>query len=170
MAAGRGLSLGVPSAQDMMALGARLAACCRGGEVIHLRGPLGAGKTTLVRGLLRALGYEGRVKSPTYTLVESYQAAGLMLHHFDLYRLADPEELAYLGLEEFFGADAVCLVEWPERGGSRLPPADLEVCLTPTTPDERNEVGSERAVTFRVHSARGRALIECFKMHRGREE
>jgi len=105
----------------MLALGRRLAGELRGGDVVSLSGPLGAGKTTLVRGLLRGLGFGGRVKSPSYGLVESYQAAGLEIHHLDLYRLGEPEELDFIGLEDLLGPDSVLLVEWPERGAGRLP-------------------------------------------------
>ncbi len=145
--------LDIPSAQAMEALGASLAVCLEGGELVCLRGPLGAGKTTLVRGLLRALGHEGPVKSPTYTLVESYETARLRLHHFDLYRLTDPEELEYLGVRDFFAATAACLVEWPERGAGLLPPADLELAL--------EYEGEGRRVRLHAISARGRRLVKC---------
>ncbi|NQD38953.1 tRNA (adenosine(37)-N6)-threonylcarbamoyltransferase complex ATPase subunit type 1 TsaE [Permianibacter sp. IMCC34836] len=103
-------------------IGALIAPHLRGGEVLTLSGDLGAGKTTLVRGLLRALGHQGAVKSPTYTLVESYRLPAFELHHFDLYRLAEAGELEFLGLDEFLHPGAVCLFEWPERGAGVLPP------------------------------------------------
>lgn len=115
------------SEQEMEAFGARLARALMPGAVISLRGPLGAGKTTLVRGLLRALGWQGSVKSPTYTLVESYAFGDLHLHHFDLYRLTDPAELEFIGLRDFLDGHAICLVEWAERGAGMLPQADLVV-------------------------------------------
>ncbi|MGE5624770.1 MAG: tRNA (adenosine(37)-N6)-threonylcarbamoyltransferase complex ATPase subunit type 1 TsaE [Bacillota bacterium] len=104
--------------------------------VIYLQGDLGAGKTTLVRGLLHALGHQGRVPSPTYTLVEPYELAGRSVRHLDLYRLADPEELAYLGIRDMAG---ILLIEWPEKGAHFLPPADL-VCRLAVSEDGRSLV------------------------------
>lgn len=97
--------------------------------VVHLEGPLGAGKTTLVRGLLRGLGHTGRVRSPTFTLLEPYELAQRAVIHLDLYRLGDPEELAYLGITDLLVPGSLLLVEWPERGGDRLPGADLRLAL-----------------------------------------
>lgn len=111
------------------ALGGRLGACLVAGLVVYLEGELGAGKTTLVRGLLHGLGYPGAVTSPTYTLVEPYAVAGRRLAHFDLYRLADPEELEFLGLRDYLDGETVCLVEWPERGAEVVPPPDLRLTL-----------------------------------------
>ncbi len=104
-----------------------LAADWAAGWVVHLHGDLGTGKTTLVRGILRGLGHAGSVKSPTYTLIEPYEPGGRAVYHLDLYRLGDPEELEYLGLRDLLGAEGLILVEWPERAGTALPPADLEV-------------------------------------------
>jgi len=112
-----------------LALGKSIANGLVPGMLIALHGPLGAGKTTLARGVLRGLGYEGRVKSPTYALVELYELSRLDLYHFDLYRFAQPEELIESGLQEAFDGSNVCIVEWAERAGSLLPVADLEVHL-----------------------------------------
>jgi len=111
----------------MMALGARLARRLEGGQIVALSGDLGAGKTTLVRGMLRGLGYPGRVKSPSYGLVESYNVAGLEIHHLDLYRLGDPEELDFVGIEDLPGPNSILLIEWPERGKGRLPEAAMHI-------------------------------------------
>lgn len=110
---------------------ARLQSFPAHGLHLHLSGPLGAGKTTLVRGMLRALGVHGPVKSPTYTLVEPYRIAALEVYHFDLYRLGDGEELELLGARDYFHAGALCVFEWPERGAGWLPRASLRLELQP---------------------------------------
>jgi tRNA threonylcarbamoyladenosine biosynthesis protein TsaE len=117
------------SAAATEALGARLAGVLAPGCILYLMGDLGAGKTTLARGLLRALGHHGTVKSPTFTLVEPYQPGGWRLFHWDLYRLTDPEELEFLGLRDQLDGETVLLIEWPERGFGELPAPDLEVRL-----------------------------------------
>ena len=123
------LNFMLDSATATERLGARLAEVLKPGGVVYLRGELGAGKTTLARGLLRALGHRGAVKSPTFTLVEPYQLDGWRLFHWDLYRLTDPEELEFLGLRDQLDGEAVLLIEWPERGQGELPAADLDVAL-----------------------------------------
>ncbi|MDE0271284.1 MAG: tRNA (adenosine(37)-N6)-threonylcarbamoyltransferase complex ATPase subunit type 1 TsaE, partial [Gammaproteobacteria bacterium] len=95
--------------------------------IVYLQGGLGAGKTTLVRGILRAMGFVGPVKSPTYTLLEPYEE--LLVFHFDLYRIADSRELDFIGIDDLLAAQAIKLIEWPERGAPRLPPPDLSLSL-----------------------------------------
>ena len=123
------ITLSLPDEAATLALGAALAPVLPGKLAIHLEGDLGAGKTTLVRGLLRALGYVGKVKSPTYTFVELYAISRLDLYHFDFYRFEQPEEYLDAGFDEYFQRKAVCLVEWPGKAGGYLPPADLRLCF-----------------------------------------
>lgn len=114
-------------------LGAVLAEHRPASALIHLCGDLGAGKTTLSRGFIQACGHPGQVKSPTYTLMESYVLDGVTIHHLDLYRLSDPEELEYLGLDELENPNTLVLVEWPERGEGVLPPASLSLQIAHRT-------------------------------------
>jgi len=109
--------------------GRRLAAHLTPPGVIYLTGDLGTGKTTLVRGLLRGLGYTGPVRSPTYTLLEPYELPSLRLYHLDLYRIGAAEELEYLGLRDLLDAESLFVVEWPERGAGVLPPPDLVLAI-----------------------------------------
>lgn len=114
-----------------LALGADIAHALAPGLVIYLYGNLGAGKTTLSRGIMRGLGYQGKVKSPTYTLVEVYEVSRLKLYHFDLYRFNDALEWEEAGFREYFNRDSVCLVEWPEKAAELLPTPDIRLYLTP---------------------------------------
>jgi tRNA threonylcarbamoyladenosine biosynthesis protein TsaE len=145
----------LPDEAATLMLGAVLGETCaqdlRPPAVVYLEGDLGAGKTTLVRGLLRKVGFGGTAKSPTYTLVEPYVVSGLNLYHFDFYRFSVPEEFLDAGLDEYFADLALCLVEWPERAQPYLPPADLRVQLVLD--------GAGRRADIQFGSARGRQWL-----------
>lgn len=123
--------------EDTEACGTALARTVAAPCVIALEGPLGAGKTTFVRGFLRGRGHTGPVRSPTYTLLETYPLAGGPVHHLDLYRLADPEELEYLGVRDLATGDAIWLIEWPEQGHGFLPAFDWHIVIECETDDSR---------------------------------
>lgn len=141
----------MPDEAATLALGARLARVLVPGLSIWLVGDLGAGKTTLARGLLRALHYRGRVKSPTFTLVELYSLSSFNLYHFDLYRFADPAEWEDAGFRDYFNPQSVCLVEWPEKAAGWLPEPDLTVRL--------EFAGEGRTVRLEASTEAGRRCI-----------
>lgn len=151
--ANQSMQLQIDTAQDMQSLGAKFAGACRAGQnlVIFLHGDLGTGKTTFAQGFLLGLGHRGRVKSPTYTLLEPYQTALHTVYHLDLYRLADPEELEYLGLRDYLGTPALWLVEWPERGEGWLPAADVAAAI--------QHAGTGRRVTLTPLSPAGEETV-----------
>lgn len=148
----REVCLDLDSESATMVLGAALAEAMPNAALIFLYGQLGAGKTTLVRGALRASGVTGAVKSPTYTLVESYPLPDRAIHHFDLYRLADPEELEYLGIRDYLDDSSVCFIEWPERGVGVLPQPDLKLWIDWTA--------TGRRLRFESVSVQGRQICD----------
>ena len=143
----------LPDEAATLALGASLSTVLRPGLTICLCGDLGAGKTTLVRGLLRRLGHTGKVKSPTYTLVELYAVSGLNLYHFDFYRFSQPEEYLDAGLDEYFQGGGVCLVEWPDKASPYVAGPDLRVLLTVE--------GDGRYVELQAGSEKGVACLKA---------
>jgi tRNA threonylcarbamoyladenosine biosynthesis protein TsaE len=142
----------LPDEAATIALATQLAESLQGGMVIYLHGPLGAGKTSFARALLSALSVGERIKSPTYTLMEGYVAQGRPAWHLDLYRIADPGELEWLGLDGLADPSALILVEWPERGAGALPVADLDVHLS--------YAGGARHARMSAASLRGQQLLD----------
>jgi len=138
-------------------LGKVLAECRPDSAIIYLRGDLGAGKTTFSRGFVQACGHEGVVKSPTYTLIEPYSLERLTVYHLDLYRLADPEELEYLGMDMLSQPHTISLIEWPERGSNHLPAADLILVL-----ELKN---SGRQATLTAHSTMAEQWLSSAQSH-----
>ena len=149
------LTLALPGEADTLALGAALASGLAPGMVIWLAGDLGAGKTTLVRGLLRAAGDSGPVKSPTYTLVEVHVVSGLNFYHFDFYRFNQAEEYLDAGLDEYFSGSGICLVEWPDKAAPYLPAADMQIELRVA----HEAAGDGRIARITAASAKGRTCL-----------
>jgi tRNA threonylcarbamoyladenosine biosynthesis protein TsaE len=149
------LSVALPDEAATLRLGAVLAAGAAPGRVLTLRGALGCGKTTLVRGLLRALGYAGRVKSPSYALVELYTISSLNLYHFDFYRFKDRSEWMNSGFRDYFNPASVCIVEWPERAEGLLALPDIEIQLAFAVPG--------RMATLRAGTPAGRDWLDAVR-------
>jgi len=144
----------LPDAEATAHTGARLAPGVTGGMLVTLSGELGAGKTTLVRGMLRRLGWAGTVKSPTYTLLEHYIVSSLYFYHFDLYRFNDPEEWDRAGFSEYLRPDTVCVLEWPERAAGWLPAGDIEMRF--------EHADTARVLTLDATSVAGSACLAAF--------
>lgn len=152
--------LDVAGAAVMDSLGADLGRALTGGAVVYLQGELGAGKTTLVRGVLHGLGFAGHVRSPTYTLVEGYEFGARRLYHLDLYRIRGAEEMEYLGARDLDDSKLWVFAEWPERGAGRLPAPDLLLNFELREPSRR--------IRAEAHTARGRELLQAWLTGEGR--
>jgi tRNA threonylcarbamoyladenosine biosynthesis protein TsaE len=138
--------------QATVAMGGVLAKNITQGAVIYLHGDLGAGKTTFTRGVVQGFGHTGKVKSPTYTLVEPYELENQSIYHFDLYRLADPEELEFMGIRDYFNDKSICMIEWPEKGAEFLATADLELTL--------EYVAQKRKVSIMGKTQKGEEIVD----------
>jgi len=138
--------------QATVAMGGVLAKSITQGAVIYLFGDLGAGKTTFTRGVVQGFGHKGKVKSPTYTLVEPYELDNQSIYHFDLYRLADPEELEFMGIRDYFNEKSICMIEWPEKGAEFLAAADLELTL--------EYVAQKRKVSIMGKTQKGEEIVD----------
>ena len=150
----------LPDEAATVALGAALAHVLAPGLQVWLQGNLGTGKTTLTRGLLRGLGHEGKVKSPTYTLIEPYVVSSLNLYHFDFYRFTSPDEYLDAGLDEYFAGEGVCIVEWPDKASPHLPSPDVEIVL------RAGESGRDVAISANTEAGRT-CVIGLVKALRG---
>lgn len=148
------MKLQITSETETLNLAGRFYRELPSGCLVFLQGNLGAGKTAFVRGCLRAAGHQGAVKSPTFTLVEEYSLQERMLYHFDLYRVADPEELEWMGMRDYLRPDSICFIEWPEKGAGLLPLADIEIAI--------DIQGTARNFQFQAHTEVGRQVLDRF--------
>ena len=155
---GQDITLTLINEQATLDAGAHFSSCLHPGIKVYLHGDLGAGKTTFTRGVLRGLGFSGKVKSPTYTLVEPYslliQQKPLDFYHFDLYRFADEEEWEAAGFREYFNPHSVCLVEWPDKAGGLIPQADIDVYLS--------LAGEGRILQLKANTTAGKKCLERY--------
>jgi len=142
----------IPDEHAMLKLGAELAAVCSQQVNIFLLGQLGAGKTTFTRGFLRGLGFKGHVKSPTYTLVESYSLKAVMVHHFDFYRVRDAQELEFIGIQDYFSPGTICLIEWPDLGEGFLPQPDISCAI--------EVIHDGREINITAHTGVGEKILQ----------
>lgn len=137
---------------EMLLLGAKIGKYLAAGTIVYISGDLGAGKTTLCRGILAGKGHTKKVKSPTYTLVESYHLSPSMIYHFDLYRLSDPDELEYIGYRDYLDGQAICLVEWPEKGLGWLPKPDIDIQITDYKQGRKIQIHSQSKLGLTVNN------------------
>jgi tRNA threonylcarbamoyladenosine biosynthesis protein TsaE len=152
----------IASEEELLQIATTLAKVSVTPLVINLKGPLGAGKTTFSRGFMAGLGYIGKVKSPTYTLVETYHLSSVAVHHFDLYRIHDPEELELMGVRDYFNNHSICLIEWPEQGSGYLPEPDIVVSI--------EILAKGRSIQFFSCSTLGKKMLERFNAKINSEE
>lgn len=145
------IELFLESDRDTINFGRQLSQLISAPFTLYLTGELGAGKTTMSRGIIQSMGHQGAVKSPTYTLVEPYEFDKHNVYHFDLYRLSDPEELEYMGIRDYFNDKSICIIEWPDKGLDFLPKADLKLNLA--------YVGHSRVLTICANTKKGVTLL-----------
>ena len=147
------VSIDLPTEHDTEKRAAQLSLCLQAPLILTFKGEIGVGKTTFIRALLKSLGVGVAIKSPTFSLVESYQGIDLQIHHFDLYRIHDLSELDYIGFRDYFGDHAICCIEWPERAGSYLSSTDIQFTL--------NLKGAGREMTISAVSSAGMEVLSC---------
>lgn len=150
------VNVSLPDLEATDALARKVAMSLTKGLIIYLNGELGSGKTTFVRSLLKSLGYTGSTKSPTYSLVETYNLQGFTIHHFDLYRLSDPEELEFVGIRDYVNGQAICIFEWPERARNHVPESDLTILFEDTL--------GARSATVEAHSPGGSKVLQALEI------